>query len=289
VTFLRRVRPWHVALTVAVWLAVALLVQRWIAIHLFDGRELEIGAPDSAWQLELPWRASRGEWSGRDFFFPMGPIWQLLAWMAAGPGPIDPARALSTREALFFALSFGLAGWIARRAAQAGWARTAVFSTIAILATWMESLRALVSVAIVVLYVPADPDRPPRQREALAVAGATTLALLLSFERGVQAIASVVAMGLAEIALRRIHRQPVRPALLRLGLYAVALVEIGVVVAIVVAPILGASFPRYLSESLRVSSAYAIHMSLPWSGAASGSTRRTPRACPICQRRSSWQ
>src|SRR5688500_6729811 len=45
---------------------------------LFDHRELDRNLVDYAWQLELIYAADLDLWSGRDFHYARGPLFQLL-------------------------------------------------------------------------------------------------------------------------------------------------------------------------------------------------------------------
>ena len=111
----------------AAYLATLLVATAYVRWKLWDMRALEQNLLDSAWQLELAWRARHGQWSGRDFAYPMGPAWQVVAWLGSLPGAFSPARTQAGLELLFRLLGTVAAAFIAWHTVRGPWRRLAAW------------------------------------------------------------------------------------------------------------------------------------------------------------------
>ena len=67
----------------------------------FDDRMLEYRPFDYGWELLLPWEAREGRWCGRDFVYPIGPLWQLLAALPTFGGAFSAPRAVAGMHLIF--------------------------------------------------------------------------------------------------------------------------------------------------------------------------------------------
>lgn len=228
----------------------------------WDAREFEWNPVDYTWQLELPWRAMKGEISGVDFHFPMGPLWQGLAWLGALPGPLDAGRAIAGMQALTQLLGVIAALVIASIAIRSRLLSVWVASTLALLAygAGAATVRPVLSLAHVLAYLPsARDDREPTWRDAFVAASLATLGLLLSFDRLVLACVAAVVMAGVELAVRAHRRRQPRLAWLRLGRYVAAQAACLTALALV-SWALGASPLAYLREQRQIAAAYSVNL-----------------------------
>ena len=155
------------------YVAAAILVWAFGLARMWDYRMLEWNRVDTAWQLELVWLARHGSFSGRDFDYARGPLWQVIATLptALFRSP-SAATILAGMEAGFFALGAVIAGWVGLRRIRAGWPRIAGFLVLTGLSfgVGVSTFRALLSTAVVLSLV----DRRPSFRGALAPAALAT-------------------------------------------------------------------------------------------------------------------
>lgn len=220
----------------------------------FDARVLDHRAFDFGWELGLPWRASHGEWVGRDFHYPIGPLWQLLAWLGSLGGRASAQASVGGLHVVFPLASLATAALLCRWRFQDRRARLIAFASFALFALHddVRSFRALVSFAVVLLYAPRDEQsaRPP------LVAGAlVALATLLSFETGLLGLASLVAMAVTEAVAAR----SAKPALRRLG-RALAGLAGGLVVLALLWALAGGSFASAVAGWLGITGGYVTIM-----------------------------
>ncbi|HJL15578.1 MAG TPA: hypothetical protein RMH99_07985 [Sandaracinaceae bacterium LLY-WYZ-13_1] len=258
----RRVDPAWIVLG----LATALLVLRAVARYLsYDLYEVELSPFDAGWTLQYPWRASRGEWVGRDFVMPRGPLFQALSWAGSGFGRAPWRWTVPGNELAFALPALALGFRLVRRALEGTRARAGTLAILAGLVLWgpSDALRwmATLGVAVVFAFPPRSPtDRPrePRSEDgALAGVGVTAL-LLLSFERGIMALASVMLIaGVGALAGRAVI--PARAQARRAGTFAGVFLGSQIVVE-AAARIASGSYLDYLSQQVLLSQAYAITM-----------------------------
>ena len=162
---------------------------------------------DYEWELQLAWRAARGEWVGVDFAYPIGPLWQLLSWIAAAGHTSEPEMIVAGMHAVFPLASLVVALILCRAVFPPGWKRTVAFAVLALLALHddVRTLRAIVSLALMIAYVPtAKPGEPlgtPRWRRALVAAGTLTCAAALSLDGAILGVAAILVMAITEAAL----------------------------------------------------------------------------------------
>lgn len=188
------------------WLVVgyfvlATIANAYVRAKGFDARVLDHRAFDFGWELGLPWRASHGHWVGRDFAYPIGPLWQLLAWVGTLGARASPAASVGGLHVVFPIASLATAGALSTWWCPRWSRRTLVFAALALFALHddVRSFRALVSVAIVMLYAPRrGSTRAPFLAGALVI-GST----LLSFETALLGLLSLVFMFIAELVARR--------------------------------------------------------------------------------------
>jgi hypothetical protein len=264
--------PTRRAAGVFVALAVVIVLHALCASYVFgalwDWRVFQTAWYDHAWHLELAWLARIGEWSGRDFHYPRGPLWQLVAYVASQPWREDlvPSDTLAGIALAFRLGAVGIVTWIAWRRVESPWFRPIALFALASLSfgAGVPTFRALVSLLIILVYVPPtdEPDPKPWGR-AFAAAGLTGLAMLLSFDRFGIAALSLGAATAGELLHRRRRGDPLRPAVERALRYGAA---IAIVLALLAA--LGAAFDfdpiTHVIEQRRLATGYASGMRTPW-------------------------
>jgi hypothetical protein len=241
----------------------------WVTEKMWDDRTLEAAIYDNSWLIQLPWRATRGEWVGRDFAYPLGPLWQWLSWAATGFHFHSPAQALGSMELWFPALSMLVALWVSFSHLRQPRTRFVALAALAafILFNPKSSIRYTASLWLVFVFAAGELEsnaalsfRDRRLwRWALSVAAVATIALLLSFERGVMAVASIGAMMAYGFAVRRWARLPLRPTLVRYGAVIAAVAAVQLLLALVAAGF-GASYFRFIADSLALSRSYTTGM-----------------------------
>jgi hypothetical protein len=257
------------ALLLAAYLASVVACQIYVRIRTWDASQFEERTPDVAWELELPWRATRGEWVGRDFQYPIGPLWQVVSLVGATPHVLHAGRAIALEEAAFAILSLALCAWVALRTARDPRSRFALFAVLALVAIGYDVSRPLLSVVALLLYVPLDREREdvvPTLGSGVPAAVATTLATLVSFDRGPMTLAAIAAAAVTEVAARRLARRPLLPAVRRFGHYAGALLAAHAILALLAWPF-GASWLAWMGGSFAVIREYASGMILRWTEA----------------------
>ncbi|HMR75719.1 MAG TPA: hypothetical protein PKD61_11410 [Polyangiaceae bacterium] len=214
------------------WLQWATLFCLFLAIVLnargyllcFDHRALDQRAFDYGWEFVLPFRALRGQWVGRDFVFPIGPAWQLIASVGSSAGKVDAARFVAWLHFVFPVLSLLLVFVLAHEASEQprGRAFFILVFGIASLHDDVRSFRAVLSLALIVLLMPG---RSAGAWRGVATALLALLACLLSLDSALIALASVVAtFALSMAALPRLawlgHLRRMGTALLGVGAVA---------------------------------------------------------------------
>jgi hypothetical protein len=222
-----------------------------------DTRELAFRSFDFGWELGLPWRAARGEWVGRDFSYPIGPLWQLIALVASGSQPGSLKQTLTGIHIAFPLLSFAICAAIVLSTIT-GWKRRVLaFVLLAMLAGFddAKSLRAVASLAIVIAYVPSSPEPDWGWKRPLAVGALLAGFTLLSFEIGFLGLSSLVAAATFEAVTTR----KVRVAAARLG-RSFAAIAAGTLVLALFWALIGGSLPRALAGWLEITRAYGIAM-----------------------------
>lgn len=237
-----------------------------VRVLAWDMRGFDANLIDYTWQVELPWRATRGEWSGRDFHFPMGPLWQVFALTGTLAGRFSAPLVIAGMQVATQLGGIAIALWLSRE--TRGLARLLLTGAIVFAAygAGISTLRPLLSVVHLVLYARHAQSRdPPRWSAAFGAATASSLLMLLSFDRLVFASLSVVVMasfewlsrrrsGLAPgLAVQRFVRYVVAQAGVLLGLSALALA-------------LGASPLAYLAGQRSLTASYAVNMATSGEG-----------------------
>lgn len=246
------------------YVAAVALASAYTRYAVFSERDLAEQLPDTAWQLELAWRAERGEWSGRDFHYTMGPLWQALLWLASAGDPIDPRHTLVAIQLLFAAVCVALASWVALRVVESPARRLLAVAVAVTLAygAGPATLRALASVAVIVLYA-AELEREPSWRSAFVVSGALAVSLLLSFDRAALGAASIVVMAACELWVRRRRGTEPRLAWRRFGRWLAAqsatLAAFGVLGLVA-----GASPIAYVAGQRAITADYGAALGTTW-------------------------
>ncbi len=238
----------------------------YVLAALFDMRSFQNGWYDHAWQLELAWQARQGDWSGRDFHYPRGPLWQAVAWLASAPWR-DALVASDTLAGLAFAFrlaSLCAVAWIAWRRVEGPWLRVAALVALATLSfgAGVPTFRAMLSALVILAYVPPE-ARAPTFRDALPAALLCGIALLLSFDRFAIALLGVALAAGAEWLARTVRRESPRVAPLRAVRFAAVL---GVVLAVIGlgAVLAGADLLEYVLGQRQLAAGYASGMRTPW-------------------------
>ena len=254
------------ALVVAVAYFLAVAVASGIQLaELWDLRAYHLDPWDSAWRLELSWLGAQGAWSGRDFDYPRGPLWQLPGALASVLTHGDPGWTLGLL-AIFFSLAcLGLVLWVVLRHVRSEWGRVVAFVAIALLTNTagVATFRGFLPVLAVVLYVPARGEGVPSWRSAFAVAVVTVASGLLSFDRFGAIGLCLAAMSAVELVVRLRRRAEPTIALLRAARFAIALVAV-VAIAWVLGRPLGFDVFDYVRGQRELVGAYAVNMSIGW-------------------------
>lgn len=285
-------RPALANRVVYVFAAYALLLvaaQALVRVRAWDMRGFDANLIDYTWQVELPWRATRGEWSGRDFHFPMGPLWQVFALSGAAFGGFSAPAVIAGMQAATQLGGLGIALWLGRE--LRGMAKVAVVVVITAVAygAGISTLRPLLSVVHLWLYARDVSRGDARRSSALAASAAATLLMLFSFDRLLFASLSVFGMASFEWLARRRAGLPTRVALDRFARYALA--QAGwIALLALLARLAGASPVDYFVGQRRLTQSYAVNMATsgegsPIAGAAAFALGAVVIAClPLLRR-----
>lgn len=239
---------------VAAYFVLATVANALVRAHAFDARVLDHRAFDFGWELGLPWRASHGEWVGRDFHYPIGPLWQLLAYLGSLGGRATAATSVGGLHVVFPLASLAAAAALACWRFERWRERLLAFGALGLFALHddVRSFRALVSFAIVLLYAPRGETESP-SRAPLWAGALVPAATLLSFETGLLGLGSLGTMACVEALVRGKASLPrLRSALLGVGL--------GLGVLALVWALAGGSFLRALSGWLSITGGYVVIM-----------------------------
>lgn len=234
-----------------------------VRVLAWDMRGFDANLIDYTWQVELPWRATRGEWSGRDFHFPMGPLWQVFALTGTLAGQFSAPLVIAGMQVATQLGGIAVALWAGRQAR--GLARPLLIAVIVFSAygAGISTLRPLLSVVHLVLY--ARGGEAPRWRDALAAAGSSSLLMLFSFDRLVFASLSVLVMAGFEWLARKRAGLPAGVAVQRFVRYALA--QAGLLVLLSLGALLwGASPLAYLAGQRSLTASYAVNMAISGEG-----------------------
>ena len=150
---------------------------------LWDLRLFQLDAVDATWRLELAWRAWRGDWSGVDFQYPRGPLWQLYGLVAMhigrdllGDGVGWP---LALIDAGFQITTLLALTWVAKSRVPSPLPRLAVFLAFCLLSRVVgaATLRGFFPLLVVLIYAPPSLGRQeegPLWRAPLRAAAMTS-------------------------------------------------------------------------------------------------------------------
>lgn len=249
---LTRLAPWGLLL---LYFVVATLCNAWITSRGLSMQTLDVRAYDFGWELGLPWQASLGQWVGRDFDYPMGPLWQALGLVGlAAVREYDAKSALFALHVVFPLISLALCLALTRCTEGSRRERLATFAVLALFALHddVRTLRSWVSLAVVLTYTAASEERHRRWiiYTALLVVGGT----LLSFETGVLGLVSLVCVAAADLAFFA-GRKALWPLARTLSAVVLALL-----VSSLAFGVLGGNVWRALLGWLEVSRAYVVTM-----------------------------
>ncbi|MCC6873396.1 MAG: hypothetical protein IT378_03730 [Sandaracinaceae bacterium] len=255
-----------VGLAVVFVLAACVLgVSAWTHTALFDFQQLEPEAFDYAWILQYPWRASRGEWSGRDFFYPRGPLWQLVSWAGSGFRFRSMGIAVGGNELAFGLLALGTVPLLVLRTLRGRAVRVLGAAALSVLALYqpLEAFRTLfVTLLVIVLYTLPDESREGSGAtlgQGLGAGVVTAITFVLAYERGIIAVVAVGAMALFGTLWRLVRRAPLRPELRRAGAFLVGLCGASLALMLLGA-IFDASYLTYLAQMRAIAGAYTVAM-----------------------------
>ena len=262
-------RGWRWGLGLAVgWFVLAAVGVAVLQAEVWDLRAHAEDPIDASWRLELAWKATRGDWSGLDFHYPRGPLWQAFGWVAATLAEGNPPWTLALLYLVFHLATLGLLLALTLKLVPAGWARVAVFIGCATLsnASGVATFRGFLPLVVLFLYAPRaleEGEDPRPWRSAFAAAAVTAAASLVSFDR-LYAIGFCVAAAAGfELAVRWRRGDPVRPALARVARFGGAcLVCFAGVAALALA--LGADPVEALLAQRALAGAYSSHMATEW-------------------------
>lgn len=251
--------------TLVAYLVCHAVASAYVMGALWDWRVFYGSWYDHAWQLELAYSARLGEWSGRDLHYPRGPLWQAVAWLASRPwAPFDGARTLAGIHLGFHLLAIGAVVTIVLRRVEGGWRRCLVLLVVGSVsyAVGVPTFRALLSAALVLVYIAPDEQRPSWRRAA-SCAALLAAAMLVSFDRFGLGGLSLSAMVVAELALTRMGGGRIRAPLQRALFTSASLLAVLLLLSLL-AWVLGADPFVYAVEQRRLASAYATGMRTTW-------------------------
>lgn len=239
----------------------------------FDIRDIEPHAFDFNWIFQYPWRADHGEWSGRDFFYPRGPLWQLVSWTGSGFAFRSISWTIAGNRFAFGFLSLLACLWLSHRTVHRPVLRAALATTLAALALFLveDSFRTLfITLLPLHLYSGWHPTgakqktrgeefQSANNRDA-AIAGAiTTIAFLFAYERGVIALVAIGSMATFGTVMALVERDSIRPQWARARSFVAGFVATQLAASIFFWAWHGDYF-EYLLEMHRIASAYTIAM-----------------------------
>ena len=259
-------RAARVALAVAMsWFVLSALAAGFQLGALWDLRSFHLDPWDSAWRLELAWMGSEGRWSGRDFDYPRGPLWQLVAAGASVVAGGSWGGTLGFLHAFFALGSVGIVTWLVLRHEASAWGRVFAFCALALLTNTagVATFRAFLPVAAIVTYLPARPDSDTPWRSALTTAAITLAGLLISFDRFGTIGLAILAMALTDLAVRFWWRRAPQEALWRALRYGASLLALGGVTWLALLP-LGFDLVDYVTGQRELMAAYAVNMAVGW-------------------------
>jgi hypothetical protein len=258
----------------ACYFTIAVLANARVWLGRVDDQLLEARAYDYAWELQLIRRALSGEWVGREFAYPIGPLWQAIASLPLRFAEFSGPTAVAGMHLIFPLCSLGLAGalawwlqpaWSGSRE-QARWPGLAAgFAGLALLALHddVRSFRALFSLAIVMAWVrPGDRDVLVLSwRRAALLAALVSCAVALSFDTGLLALVSVVSV----LAYAAVFAGGARRASASAAKLLLTLIPLQLLAALVISGS-PAAYARFLLDCLHITRAYGTVMVLSGTG-----------------------
>ncbi|MEQ9074906.1 MAG: hypothetical protein RLP09_13700 [Sandaracinaceae bacterium] len=249
----------------ALYLVAHAVASSFVLGALWDWRVFEGAWYDHAWELELVHQARLGNWSGRDFHYPRGPLWQWIAWLGSRPwADFDGPRTLAGLDLCFHILALITLGWIVWRRVAGTWRRLAVLCVLGSVhyAVGVPSFRALLSTVLVLVYLNPEDDAPSWRR-GFACAAVLTTGLLISFDRFGLGAVSLAAMFTAELALARLEHAPLQVPWRR-GVRTAGAILASLLVVALIGAALGADPVEYVVGQRRIASGYATGMRSEW-------------------------
>ncbi|MFK7987180.1 MAG: hypothetical protein AB8I08_14245 [Sandaracinaceae bacterium] len=254
------------AITVA-YLVLVAAVGAWVHGESWDFRAHARDPLDGTWRLELAWLAGRGAWSGVDFHYPRGPLWQLVGGVAHALCNGDAGWTHALYDLLFQLCTLALLGAFVRRRVPRAPASWVVFTVLGVFSTAVgtATLRALLPLMAIDAAVRANEDG---WRGPARVAAWMAVGMLVSFDRLVAMTLSVLAVlgaGLLVAVLQRTAKAWMASQVRLVG----ALVVASVVLALGFA-LAGGSLVRECLTQLRIAGDYAGRMAMGWSAPVSG-------------------
>lgn len=212
------VSPHSKALVIVAWMIIV-SIQVIFTIPALSQLSKGIGL-DNSWFIGLPAAMQNNDWSGRDFYFTYGPLWQFVAQLGAGLNSSGSAidgypgivLAVTLLEIGLFGLSIGLIKQLDARRSLIVLAAIALlnFQSLSLYARPM----AAVVCALLVQRCLAAPTTRSRLSWAVAAGAAFMAAQLISADIGVYTVITAVAVMLIFSLLGRFRQRLKQPALL---------------------------------------------------------------------------
>ena len=269
-----RPRPVHLAfVALATYVLAVLVTSAWVRAALWDDLALEGAIYDNSWILQLPWRAANGDWIGRDFAYPLGPLFQLLSFIGSGFEFHSPQRTVAGMELVFPLAALAMAAWIisANLANARSRLMAAVMFASFVLYSPTDSLRYMFSLLLVAIFATGEAKEhgvdsfrdPGLWSWAIAVAIVAEAQVFISIDRGVMGLIALFVMGAYGVLARWGGGLSKKGVMRRIAAVVLALIVLQFVVAAAMAA-LGASYLGYLADSFALSRGYAIGMSMPF-------------------------
>ncbi len=164
---------------------------------------------DCSWILDMQAKTERGLWSGRDFYFTFGPLWQIISYL---PNLVrDFHNILSQAPFRFlgqFIASLLVLNVILLALPRLNWQTSLIIMATFTLCEGLLNLKSLYCILLVVglsyLYTAIDSKQAIFLACILGIA--TFLGQLISFELGIYGSVLLVAFGLLSITLIRFRK-----------------------------------------------------------------------------------
>jgi hypothetical protein len=201
------------AITIIIWMVVT-LVEVITVIQPINPQDKIISLDDS-WLIGLPAQLQNGAWSGRDFYFTYGPLWQVITLIGSSLSNSTSIDGSPTINLAISIVEIGLIGLSVALIRQLNARHTIILLSVIFVLNFQGAMlfaRPMSTVVCILLVQRCLASPSPRNRIIWAVSGglAFMLAQLISADLGVYtvlgAIAALLFFTLASLFKDRLHR-----------------------------------------------------------------------------------